>query len=369
MRLLRSRIAATILLVWVGPLVAADTNLWPARATADSIELTDVVGRAPRDLGRFGRCRILELDRSNPAATEYLVVTEHVRRRDNSQQVTVKHPGGSFRLPMARYNGSTATIAPTTAPRPRGLFIYLTGIIGLTPPEETLVATFRAAGWHTLVSETSFNFMQRRYVRIEPKTQAETARRLGREVNEHLADKAYAVEALLELMAKRHPQMLAGSRILAGGSAGSIALPAVAVRTGKSDALILIGTGGHAARIVTESSLVPLGLYREEAKGTDRKRRWLTPAELPEIQKLMLAETRLDPLRLAPRLKAIPTLMIRAELDQMVPAATNDLLHEALGRPERWSLPLNHIMLFGALQLQSGMILQWTEKSILKNNP
>lgn len=356
-------------LVAAGSLAAADTNLWPARAASGPIKLTEVVGKAPKDLGRFGQCRIIELSDANPAETEYLVVTEHLKPRGNSQQVPVRHSGGSFRLPMNRYNGSKATIASTAAAKPRGLFIYLTGIIGLTPPEEKLVATFRAAGWHTLVSETSFNFMQRRYELIEPKTRAVTARRLGREVNEHLADKAYAVEALLKLLAKRQPRMLSGRRIVAGGSAGSIALPAVVVRTGKADALILIGTGGNAARIVTESSLVPLGLYKHEGKKPDRIRRWLAPTERREIQAIMYAHTPLDPLRLAARLKDVPTLMIRAELDEMVPAATNDLLHDALGRPERWSLPLNHIMLFGALHLQSGMILGWAEKNLPQNSP
>lgn len=346
---------------WSG---VADTNLWPARAKSKSIGISSVVGAPPKDFGRFGRCRILGLGGQVGGRSDFLVVTEHLQPRNNPQHVPVEHPGGRFNLPMSRYNGSRASFQAARAAKPRGLFIYLTGIIGLTPPEEKLVATFRAAGWHTLVSETSFNFMRRRYELITPATLRPVAERLGRDINEHLADKAYAVEAMLEFLTRRWPELSKGHRIVAGGSAGSIAVPAVVAKIGRPDAVILVGAGGNAARIVSESSLAPLTLYRHEGAGANRIRVRLSKAELLAVQKVMYAATRLDPLRLAKRLQGIPTLMLRAELDQIVPVATNDLLFEALGRPERWSLPVNHIMLFGALHLQSGMILGWTEKNI-----
>jgi len=343
---------------------AAETNLWPARVVSRSIHLTAVTGTPPRDLGQFGRCHLLDLGARPGGGSDYLVVIEHPRPRNNPQQVPVEHRGGSFKVPMRRYNASKATLQPSPVAVPRGLFIYLTGIIGLTPPEAKLVETFRAAGWHTLVSETSFNFMRRRYEEITPANRREVARRLGRDINDHLADKAYAVEAMLKLIERTHPDWLRGRRIVAGGSAGAIAVPAVVARTGRPDALILIGAGGNAAKIVSESSLAPLTLYRIEGEGPDRIRVRLSGAELAAIQEVMYEQTRLDPLRLAPKLRGIPTLMLRAELDRMVPVATNDLLYEALGRPERWSLPVNHVMLFGALHFQSGLILAWAENTL-----
>lgn len=359
---------ATITAVVAGR--AADPDIWPERAESKAITITGVSGTPPKDRGRFGRCRILELGSRVGGGSDYLVVAEHLQPRKNPQQVPVEHAGGRFNLPMSRYNGSKATIHLTGAVKPRGLFVYLTGIIGLTPPEEKLVETFRTAGWHTLVSETSFNFMRRRYELITPSTLRTVARQLGDDVNEHLADKAYAVEAMVGFMAKRWPELVKGRRIVAGGSAGSIAVPAVVSKLGPPDAVILVGAGGNAARIVSESSLAPLTLYRHQGEGANRIRVRVNQADLLAVQAVMHEQTRLDPLRLAPRLKGIPTLMLRAELDEMVPVATNDLLFEALGRPDRWSLPVNHIMLFGALHFQSGMILSWAEKRVSgRDNP
>lgn len=342
----------------------AQTNIWPARAKSGAVKLHNIVGSAPKDLGSFGLCRILRLSSGDDLPGRYLVVTEHPQARSNPGLVPVKHDRGRFELPMRSYNGSKAHLHRTQVKNPRGLFIYLTGIIGLTATEGKLVETFRAAGWHTLVSETSFNFFRRRYVLVEPKTKVARARQLGREVNDHLADKAYAIEAMLAFVRAKHPDMLKGRRILAGGSAGSIALPTVALRTGTPDAMILIGAGGNASRIVCESSLAPITLFKHEIKNGQRFRRVLSAAETTEFHRIMHAQVPLDALRLAPKFREIPILMLRGELDEMVPAATNDLLFNALGKPERWSYPVNHIFLFGALQFQSGLILQWADRKL-----
>ena len=74
---------------------------------------------------------------------------------------------------------------------------------------------------------------------------------------------------------------------------------------------------------------------------------------------LIYRDITLDPARLAPRLKGTPILMLSAEFDQMVPASAGELLFEAYGKPERWSYPVNHILLFAALHLQSGRVAQW----------
>ncbi|MGB0580537.1 MAG: hypothetical protein ACPGVU_12600 [Limisphaerales bacterium] len=352
------RILCLILLLAASAL-PAQTNLWPVRAKARALELRNVVGSSPKDFGTFGKCRILQL---NPGS--FLVVTEHAKSRNNRNLVPVQHPGGRFALPLSRYNGSKAHVKKTQVAKPKGLFIYLTGIIGLTATENKLVETFRAAGWHTIVSETSFNFFRRRYIQVDPKEKIAQAKQLGNEVNDHLADKAYAVEAMLAYVRVKHPDLLQGKRILAGGSAGSIALPTVAARTGKPDLMILVGAGGNASRIVCESSLAPITLYKHENRLGKLTRVALPASEVTEFHRLMHARVPLDALRLAPSFSKIPTLMLRAELDEMVPAATNDLLFDALGRPERWSYPVNHILLFGTLQFQSGMILQWAERKL-----
>ena len=336
------------------------TNLWPPRAAPERVMFQDVIGGAPKDLGAFGKARLVELPDGDPNRLTCLVVIKHRQPRNNPMRVSVVHQRGSVRLPMQEYNGSEATIRFAQVKEPKGVFIYLTGIIGLTPPEEKLVGAFRQAGWHTIVSETSHNFFRRRTVLVDLDRIDSHAKRLGEEVNDHLADKAYAVEALLGYFERAYPSSSRGKRILAGGSAGGIAVPTVAARLGKADAIILIGTGGNASRIVCESSLAPMTLY---AGGTS-PRRLLDAGRRREFCSMMHENVPLDGLRLAPGLKGLPLLMLRAELDEMVPAATNDELFEALERPERWSMPVNHIMLFAALHLQSGLILNWAERSV-----
>ena len=322
--------------------------------------LTRIQGESPSDLGRFGQCQVYGLDHGR-----YLLVTAYDHDRGDSTSVSILYPEGTSRLAMRRHSGSVAVFNAAKTRQPRGLFVYLTGIIGLTPPEETLVNTFHTAGWHTLVSETSFNFMHRRSVLIEPGRLEETARQLGLDANDHLADKAYAVEAMLRVIETRHPKLRLRPRVLAGGSAGSIALPTVAARIGPSEAIILIGAGGNVGRILCESSLEPISLYQlEHANGQDFRRR-LSPADLRRVGDAIFAHTPLDPLRMAGVLRGPPILMLRAELDRMVPAATNDLLWDRLRRPHRWSLPVNHLILFGMLQFQSATILKWAEQALV----
>lgn len=340
------------------------TNIWPDRATPTKIEFVDIVGEAPKDWGAFGWARIVELPDDDPGNLNCLVVLRYARPRTNPQRVFVGHARGSVRLPMRKYNGSRASIRLSHSKQPKGTFVYLTGIVGLTPPEKKLVDTFQDAGWHTIVSETSHNFFRRRHVTVDMQKFNTQAAQLGTDVNDHLADKAYTVEALLSYLRKKHPTAVNGPLVIAGGSAGAIAVPAVATRVGRADAIVLIGSGGNASRIVTESSLAPITLYRPGTSSASIKPAWLSTDERNRFAAAMHEQVDLDGLRLAQNWHKTPILMVRAELDEMVPAATNDELYEALGKPERWSMPVNHIMLFAALHLQSGMIYQWTTKAI-----
>jgi len=342
----------------------SSTNIWPDRATPTKIEFVDVVGEAPKDMGAFGQARIVELPDDDARELTCLVVIHHAQPRSNPQRVRVSHANGSVRLPMRDYNGSKATIRLSRSKQPRGMFIYLTGIVGLTPPERKLVDTFQHAGWHTIASETSHNFFRRRRVTVNMEKFNAQAAQLGADVNDHLADKAYTVEALMAYLRKQHPTAANGPIVIAGGSAGAIAVPAVATRIGRADAIVLIGSGGNASRIVTESSLAPLTLYHQTSDTGATNPSKLNADERVRFAAAMHEQVDLDGLRLARHWLKTPILMVRAELDEMVPAVTNDELYKALAKPERWSMPVNHIMLFAALHLQAGMIYQWTDKAI-----
>ncbi len=63
---------------------------------------------------------------------------------------------------------------------------------------------------------------------------------------------------------------------------------------------------------------------------------------LDELHRQLREALRTDPLRLAPYVDGRRVLMIRARLDRTIPAARSRQLWEALGRPERVTLPTGH---------------------------
>ncbi|MFT4692252.1 MAG: hypothetical protein ACJASX_002125 [Limisphaerales bacterium] len=352
------RFSLILLICLLSPALHAGEIIWPSRAKAGPVKLQQVIGNQPVDLGSFGKCRLLGFKAAD-GEQSFLAVTPHFKPRNGLPAATVRSWNGSFSVSLVTNNASVLSLRRTPAKKLLGLAIYLTGIIDLSPPEKQLVESFRIQGWDVLVSHTSHHFMKPRVLVVDPRTVVKAARKFARDVDNHLADKAYAVEAVLEYLKVKHPEIRAGKRVLAGGSAGALALPAVAARIGSWDAVVSIGGGANIGMVLAESSLNPLQLLeRKEANG---KSRWTrsNPKTRQRVADLIYRDITLDPARLAPRLKGTPILMLSAEFDQMVPASAGELLFEAYGKPERWSYPVNHILLFAALHLQSGRVAQW----------
>ena len=85
----------------------------------------------------------------------------------------------------------------------------------------------------------------------------------------------------------------------------------------------------------------------------------------PEVESLLkqlaLQKSRLEPLHHIPSLRSIPTLMLSAESDRIMPAHTGEQLYESLRQPERWSYPTGHIVLFLSLPFQANRVVDWME--------
>lgn len=357
------RCSLILLICLLSPALHAGEIIWPSRAKAGPVKLQQVIGNPPVDLGSFGKCRLLGFKAAD-GEQSFLAVTPHFKPRNGLPAAPVRSWNGSFSVSLVTNNASVLSLRRTPAKKPLGLAIYLTGIIDLSPPEKQLVESFRIQGWDVLVSHTSHHFMKPRVLVVDPRTVVKAARKFARDVDNHLADKAYAVEAMVEYLKVKHPGILAGKRVLAGGSAGALALPAVAARIGSWDAVVSIGGGANIGMVLAESSLNPLQLLeRKEANG---KSRWTrsNPKTRQRVADLIYRDITLDPARLAPRLKGTPILMLSAEFDQMVPASAGELLFEAYGKPELWSYPVNHILLFAALHLQSGRVAQWVSGNV-----
>ena len=314
-------------------------------------------------MGSYGKCRLYGYA-GNDGRPAYLAVTKHFKNRDALQAVNVPMKSGSFRISLSTNNASILSFHRAVVEKPVGHAIYLTGIVGLTPPEKKLVDTFNQWGWHVIVSHTSHHFMKPRMLVHDEKTIETEARKLAHDANNHLADKAYAIEAMVLYLKKHHPQLLKGKRIIAGGSAGALALPVTAARLGRFDAAVLIGGGGNIGTILTESSLNPLSLYEVHQERSQKIWKRAEPEVRQKVAKLIHRDIPLDPARLAGRLGRTPVLMMQAEMDQMVPVSTGNLLATKFANMERWGYPVNHIVLFGALHFQASTVAQWVHAKV-----
>ena len=76
-----------------------------------------------------------------------------------------------------------------------------------------------------------------------------------------------------------------------------------------------------------------------------------------------LESVQLDPIKLGPRLRHIPTLIIRAGFDKWVPASTGSELVRAFGKPDRDWHPGGHQTLFYFLEGRAPRVLRWLNRN------
>lgn len=184
---------------------------------------------------------------------------------------------------------------------------------------------------------------------------------MGEWVRADMANMAYAFEAGLEFAQRAEPSLRAGPLVVVGASLGAIFTPPLIARLGdRVDGAVLIGGGANMLRIMadTDPDVFSIGLLVGE--GDIRLNRKRGEAWEPEY----LIQNPLDPVFTAPLLASIPTLMVHAKRDGLVPAKYGDLLWEKAGKPERWSLDSGHIYMFLTLSDQAREITDWIEDNV-----
>ena len=197
----------------------------------------------------------------------------------------------------------------------------------------------------------------------------EGSSRLARRIDNHLADRAYAMEALLAYVATHRPELLVGPRVIVGMSAGAIALPTVVARIGAVDAAVLIGGGENVAEIIAESSLFSQHIQLVDVRvnqGADGNKQidfppCANPRKRAEFVDAVRRKSKIDPSRAAAALAGIPVLMIHAKYDDIVPAAAGQSMYESLGRPERWQYHTGHIGLTLLIPWKINYLLDWLD--------
>ncbi|MEM9165933.1 MAG: hypothetical protein AAGB48_02790 [Planctomycetota bacterium] len=282
----------------------------------------------------------------------------------------------SARDPVTQDGSGTARIAniqrtwfrlTLPASEPRGLAVVLPGMFG-TPEDvvDRLDSLLLERGWASLrMLAPSSRTTERLPISVDSEASINSAaRRAAVELDDRNAECAYAVRAAVRDAIETYPSLGGLPRVAIAMSGSAIMLPAVIAwdeRDGSEgyDAAVLIAGGCHALRIARESSY---------ADWIDAVRISVDPA-MPEdtvrrLEDAYLQHSTLDGYHVAPSISDRPLLMVHASADRAVPAATGDLLWEKLGRPERWTVPVGHELVFASVMLRAPGIVSWLEKAV-----
>jgi predicted esterase len=149
---------------------------------------------------------------------------------------------------------------------------------------------------------------------------------------------------------------------LIGMSGGAMVLPVVYTLNPDSyDAAVLIAGGANSMLInATTNYDKMIDAVRFDFDPSTPEIDGSLGRELLEtLEERYLENTKLDAAHTAKEMTGIPILQLHASKDKAVPSRSGDLLHEALGQPERWTYPVGHELIFAALPIQVPKIHKW----------
>lgn len=249
-----------------------------------------------------------------------------------------------------------------------GTVMFMPGLFGV--PEfvmEVLVQTMRQRGWNVIrMLAPPAGFVAQSELTIDPGENApESAHRVAQELMDRIAESAYATEAALEHVLARRPALRARPKVILGGSAGALALPAAVMRSGAYDGAVLIAGGSNILEIISRSTYTkPVNALDFRWVGLDENAR-PDRETLERVAAMYLDHAPLDPHHAAGALAGMPILMIHASGDDAIPPDTGDRLWRTLGEPERWIIQGNHLTLFLSLWTYGPRIMDWLDKNLV----
>ncbi len=187
---------------------------------------------------------------------------------------------------------------------------------------------------------------------------------IANRVDDTLAENAYAAEAAIEYLDEAYPSLRGLPIAIVGCSAGAISSPAVAARLAdrfgdRLSAIVMVGGGADIMRIDRGTALTGtrrLNIFQED--GTP-----ISSVQWREVNQAYRDAVQLDPVKVGPRLRHVPTLIIRAGFDKWVPASTGSEMVRAFGKPDRDWHPGGHQTLFYFLEGRAPRVLRWLDKN------
>ncbi|MFQ5807581.1 MAG: alpha/beta hydrolase family protein [Phycisphaerae bacterium] len=242
--------------------------------------------------------------------------------------------------------------------RLRGLVVHLGG-------NKYVRRALLARGWAVLSSSGTGRFFQRRASRQTFEIERgediqEVAAQVAAVIDDELADWPYSLEAVLAYLAEYRPNLPQESLVVMGFSIGALGLPTVAARMPDRFQAAVIVAGGANLLEISQRSRKPDAGIELRWKGTEPTRE-----DWQQLYAGYLQHAKLDPYHTAAALTGIPVLVCHAHFDQVVPAATGELLYARLGRPERFAFPVGHKQLLRiVMRLEARRIAEWTETAL-----
>jgi len=255
----------------------------------------------------------------------------------------------------------------------KGTVVLLPGMFGTPEPMiNSLIGTLRRQGWSVLryLSHNS-RFTERIEATVSPSTTERVARDLASQLARRAAGCAYAVDIALDHAAGLRPELAGKPTALMGMSGGAIVAPTVhAFDPDRFDAVVLFAGGVNFLEINLRSNYADwidaiVIDFDADTEGMQEP----SGAQVLELSRAYLDHAPLDGTHLAPLLAGTPTLVVQASNDRAVPADLGERLWDLAGRPERWTLPLGHELVFAALPFQAPAIERWLSAALLEPDP
>lgn len=325
-----------------------------------------VLGRRPAGLGILCEVRRLDIEPAWYDPRVFLFYSSETSVMTADRRLGPPAPpmdqldGTPMDGPIYRWRPELPGAAPT-----RGIAFVLRPLSGGNFIRSSVIE-LRNRGW--LVIETGLNFGIAGIGDKRDAASTEDLERFGRQIarlaDDQLSEWTYGCEAMLEFVQSERPELKNKPVIVVGYSAGAIGAPTVAARLrNRVHALVLVGGGVDVLRIASTSSLSNFGL------GVKFNGEPVRGESLEILSRAYLNASRMDSYHTAQHLRSIPTLMLHAADDDIVPAGTGQLLYERLGRPERWVLNMGHELLFLAMSAYSSSINDWLDRSLATQSP
>jgi len=262
----------------------------------------------------------------------------------------------------------------TSDAEPLGTIVLLPGMFGTPDVIVDALENFWHHKGYAILRMRSHpsRFTQYMSIKVYPGKESDAAHLAAIVNDDRVAEGAYATKAALEYLHSKRPTLADKPTILVGMSGGAMMLPTVyAYAPDLYNAAVLIAGGADFLTIAIESNYKDWidaivfdfkpeaeepRLYADTGKPTK--------AQLATLSELYLNDSKLDAYHTATEMSDIPVLMLHASTDQAVPASTGQLLYQQLNKPERWSYPLGHELIFAGLPTQVTRIDRWLSKEL-----